>query len=168
MQHSSRFFYAVNVLCWCALSFLLFIITIVFTKVQQQTLEKIKLPLLRFSNFFRFQYLRLLQQQISNSLTDVDFEMSANLKAPDKERTSSSRHFSPKQAEYELTFRVPMRVTTVRLFQSGDTYAVCPKCQLSLTREFMAFCDVCGQKLSWRQFGKAEVIRVPLRTFPSD
>ena len=94
--------------------------------------------------------------------------MSSSLKTPDKERISSVSHFSPKQAEYELTFRVPMRVTTVRLFQSGDTYAVCPKCQLSLNREFMAFCDVCGQKLSWRQFGMAEVVRVPLRTFPSD
>lgn len=133
--------------------------------MQQQTLEKIKFPLLRFSRLFRFQYLRLLQQQISNSLTDADWEMSANVKIP---KSTNSRVFSQKQAERELTYRVAMRVTTVRMFYSGDTCAVCPRCQRSLTREFMAFCDVCGQKLSWRQFGKAEVIRVPLRTFLSD
>lgn len=104
------------------------------------------------------------QQQIPNGSTYVDYEMSTIVKLPEKSTSTSSTYFSLKRAEEELTYRIPMRVTTVRLFGSGDAYAVCPRCQISLDREYMAFCDVCGQKLNWRQFGKAMRVRVPERS----
>ena len=38
------------------------------------------------------------------------------------------------------------------------TYYVCPRCKITLEREFMAFCDRCGQKLDWRSYKKAKII----------
>ena len=33
----------------------------------------------------------------------------------------------------------------------GDTaYYLCPKCGIFLEREFVRYCDQCGQKLNWR------------------
>ena len=33
----------------------------------------------------------------------------------------------------------------------GDTsYYLCPKCGILLEREFVHYCDECGQKLNWR------------------
>lgn len=124
--------------------------------------------MLHFLCVIRFQCLGLLKQQIPKSPAYIGYAMSAKTKTPDKDSTPCSSYFSPTQAEHELTFRIPMRVTSVRLFRSGDTYAVCPKCQIGLEREYMAFCDVCGQKLSWHQFNKAKVVRVPERSHLSD
>ena len=63
----------------------------------------------------------------------------------------------------EITYRIPMHVSDIRVFQRGTTYAVCPRCRISLDREYMAFCDTCGQKLDWNCFENAEIIEVPLR-----
>ena len=87
--------------------------------------------------------------------------MSTKVKTTEKARSKSNHYFTPKQAEIELTYRVPMRVTTIELFRSGDTNAVCPRCQNGLNREYISFCDICGQKLSWHRFSKAEIVRVP-------
>ena len=60
----------------------------------------------------------------------------------------------------EITYRLPLAVQEVRVFPNGDSYPVCPKCDLTLEREYMNFCDRCGQKLDWREYGKAVVVRV--------
>ena len=62
-----------------------------------------------------------------------------------------------KQDKYELSFRRPMAVTEVVLF-SRDTYPYprCPRCCRTMEREYMGFCDRCGQKLDWTSFGEAE------------
>ena len=41
---------------------------------------------------------------------------------------------------------------------SQTTYYVCPRCQTTMEREFMSFCDRCGQKLDWRGYKKAKII----------
>lgn len=56
---------------------------------------------------------------------------------------------------------IPMTVSQLRVFQSGLSktgYYVCPRCNTSLDREFVAYCDRCGQKLDWSQYKKAELI----------
>ncbi len=45
-------------------------------------------------------------------------------------------------------YRVPLTVTEIRKLQDGD-FAVCPHCGMTLPREFMRYCDRCGQRLSW-------------------
>ena len=56
-------------------------------------------------------------------------------------------------ANEELSYRVGMQVAHYRRYYmaSGfDTiFAVCPRCQGSLEREYQAFCENCGQKLNW-------------------
>lgn len=48
------------------------------------------------------------------------------------------------------TYRVPLLVTERRIFASGDSYPVCPRCACTIEREYMCFCDRCGQKLAWQ------------------
>lgn len=56
-----------------------------------------------------------------------------------------------------VTYRVPLSVTKVIAY-TNDSYPICPRCNLSLEREYMSFCDRCGQKLNWDFFGYAKVI----------
>lgn len=66
--------------------------------------------------------------------------------------------------QYYMSFRVPMPVTQLKLFSAcrGEpAYYVCPRCRLTMEREFMAYCDRCGQKLSWKDYKRAAVIRWP-------
>ena len=58
-----------------------------------------------------------------------------------------------------MTYRVPMMVQDVMVFRrflENDIYYLCPRCQVLLEREFMAYCDRCGQCLDWRDYQKAK------------
>ena len=59
-------------------------------------------------------------------------------------------------------FRLAKPVVEVMSFRSafgGHTcYFVCPSCQVTLEREFMAYCDRCGQRLDWKDHGSAKII----------
>lgn len=48
-------------------------------------------------------------------------------------------------------YRKPLRVTDKQIFQDG-CYAVCPRCRSTLPRDYMHYCDRCGQYLSWDRF----------------
>ena len=56
-----------------------------------------------------------------------------------------------------VSYRIPLPVTKVIAY-SKTTYPICPRCTQSLEREYMAFCDRCGQKLNWDLFEHAKVI----------
>jgi len=60
------------------------------------------------------------------------------------------------------SYRQKMRVTEVVVISSafyGETgYYVCPQCSVTLEREFMTFCDRCGQRLDWKDHRKAKKI----------
>ena len=61
----------------------------------------------------------------------------------------------------EMSFRQPMPVTRIRCLRSsyGVTgFFVCPQCKVTMEREYQAFCDRCGQCLSWKGFAKATII----------
>jgi uncharacterized paraquat-inducible protein A len=58
------------------------------------------------------------------------------------------------------SYRNPRQISEVVVFQShtGPTgYYVCPRCDITLDREFMAYCDRCGQCLNWKGYRKAKV-----------
>ncbi len=64
----------------------------------------------------------------------------------------------------ELSFRIPMPVSQVILLGAGQettSFPVCPRCGISLEREFQHYCDRCGQSLSWHGLSHASVIRRP-------
>lgn len=56
-----------------------------------------------------------------------------------------------------ITYRVPLPVTKVLVLPNKASYPICPKCSISLEREYMSFCDRCGQKLNWDLFDNAEI-----------
>lgn len=61
----------------------------------------------------------------------------------------------------EITFRTPMLVTAIRYYHChhGNTsYPVCPRCGITLEREYQTYCDRCGQCLSWKDFARATII----------
>ena len=64
-----------------------------------------------------------------------------------------------KQDKYELSFRRPMAVTEVVLFaRHSFPYPRCPRCRRTIEREYMSFCDRCGQKLDWMDFEHAATV----------
>ena len=62
----------------------------------------------------------------------------------------------------EMKYRTETPVKQVMVFSSayyGEIeYPVCPRCKHTMEREYMAFCDRCGQKLSWDNYEQAAVI----------
>lgn len=53
-------------------------------------------------------------------------------------------------------YRIPMQVTHLRKF-CNTSYYVCPRCNITMEREFMAYCDQCGQCLGWKHYRNAVV-----------
>ena len=52
------------------------------------------------------------------------------------------------------SYRESMRVTHYRQYRNTGYY-MCPRCSITMEREFMAYCDRCGQCLSWKHYKKA-------------
>ena len=56
------------------------------------------------------------------------------------------------------SYRTPMQVTHLRKYRT-TAYYICPRCSMTLEREFMAYCDRCGQCLGWEHYKKAVIIK---------
>ena len=56
------------------------------------------------------------------------------------------------------SYRQPMNVTEIHLFGDGTAYPVCPRCRITIEREYQAYCDRCGQALSWKAYHKAIIV----------
>ena len=52
----------------------------------------------------------------------------------------------------DVSYRVMRPVVHVRRLQNGDCYPICPRCNRTIEREYMRFCDRCGQPLDWKLF----------------
>ena len=55
-------------------------------------------------------------------------------------------------------YRMEYPVKEVMVFPNGHAYYLCPKCGITLEREFVAYCDRCGQNLGWRGYKNAKVL----------
>lgn len=56
------------------------------------------------------------------------------------------------------SFCLPMAVSEIHLHRNNYAFSVCPRCHLTLDREYQAFCDRCGQALDWKYFKHAIVV----------
>lgn len=57
------------------------------------------------------------------------------------------------------SYRKPMLIKKVLIINATEHdlgYYICPRCNVSMEREFTSFCDRCGQALDWRTYKKAE------------
>ena len=65
-------------------------------------------------------------------------------------------------AEILLSYRIAMCVTEIMIFNSsvfGETgYYICPRCNITMDREFVSFCGRCGQHLDWKDYRRAKVV----------
>lgn len=55
-------------------------------------------------------------------------------------------------------YRVPLPVTKVMVYFNGDSYPVCPRCDCTVDREYIEYCDRCGQHLAWGAFDFSKII----------
>ena len=47
-----------------------------------------------------------------------------------------------------------------------DSYYRCPRCKITMEREFIRYCDRCGQCLDWSRHDWAKIIRPGQKTGP--
>ena len=79
---------------------------------------------------------------------------------PSKTVIAKRRKFAGVSA---FSYRRPMPVKKVLLLTSGDSYPICPRCDGTVDREYMHFCDRCGQRLEWDSFEFASIARAPCK-----
>lgn len=71
----------------------------------------------------------------------------------------------------QLRYRRPMAVAEIRFFsrcRGVPAYPVCPRCEKTMEREYIAFCSRCGQKLDWEDFQDARIVYVEPRDVLKD
>ncbi len=61
-------------------------------------------------------------------------------------------------------YRIPMPVTELMVFPGRSAYYVCPRCGITVEREYMRYCDRCGQRLGWRNCERARIVYPGTRT----
>lgn len=66
--------------------------------------------------------------------------------------------FPPLIAE-AISYRIPLPVTEIVEYTVDGGYPVCPRCHIPMEREYMRFCDRCGQRLNWSFLPLASVRR---------
>lgn len=60
-----------------------------------------------------------------------------------------------------LSYRRGMRVRELMIFTSNSmdtSFYVCPRCDITIEREFMKYCDRCGQCLDWKWHAQAKIV----------
>lgn len=65
-------------------------------------------------------------------------------------------------ALFLLSYRTPMPMNALMEFPFGrgtTTYYICPRCSVTLEREYQSFCDRCGQHLDWHNCRNAKIIK---------
>lgn len=56
------------------------------------------------------------------------------------------------------TFRWPMKVRQVCIFNGGESFPRCPRCGITMDYMYHRFCKTCGQRLDWSEYDYAEEI----------
>lgn len=70
----------------------------------------------------------------------------------------SRRRMTVEGIRRAISYRSPMRVTQTYRWSNGLQFPVCPRCLVTIEREYMSYCDRCGQALNWDRFARATVI----------
>ena len=55
------------------------------------------------------------------------------------------------------SYRLPMPVMQLRKYRTA-VYYICPRCKITMEREFMAYCDRCGQCLDWTHYLQTTIV----------
>lgn len=60
--------------------------------------------------------------------------------------------------KYFIGYRMELLIKEAVVFPNDFIYYVCPKCHMTLEREFMSYCSRCGQHSCWNEYKKSKVI----------
>lgn len=60
-------------------------------------------------------------------------------------------------------YRLPKQVMKKVLLLNGDIYPICPRCDCLVDREYLRFCDQCGQRLGLNFLGFVQIVHAPRR-----
>ena len=71
----------------------------------------------------------------------------------DSQQITMSLQFLPSLAQ----FRIPKMVSDPMVLPD-TSFFVCPQCGITLEREFVNYCDRCGQRLNWKNYKKSRII----------
>ena len=55
-------------------------------------------------------------------------------------------------------YRIPLEVMEIVVHQDRCSYPICPRCSISIDREYQDYCDRCGQKLAWNLYFQDKAI----------
>ena len=60
------------------------------------------------------------------------------------------------------SLQIPMKISEKVVLQTYNSqyssFYICPRCKISLERDFQSYCDRCGQRLDWKDYKKAQII----------
>lgn len=56
--------------------------------------------------------------------------------------------------EEELSFRRPIQIRELAVYDNGEAYPICPKCGIPFDGQYQKYCSYCGQCLKWTYFSK--------------
>ena len=73
------------------------------------------------------------------------------------ERQEYSSRFALSLCYILLGYRAKLQIREAIYLRDG-AYYLCPRCRISLDRDFQVYCDRCGQHLDWTGYRKARVI----------
>lgn len=65
--------------------------------------------------------------------------------------------------EDDSSFRIPMPVVKIHTFPlmaGSPSFPICPQCGQALEREYLDYCNCCGQRLSWGSLKKATIVKL--------
>ena len=60
-------------------------------------------------------------------------------------------------AKESVSYRMPMPVLRIEKLPNKDEFPVCPRCNIMLEREWMIYCNQCGQCLDWSMLNQARI-----------
>lgn len=55
-------------------------------------------------------------------------------------------------AEKLASYRIVRSVTHAVVYGRGNCYPICPRCKQAIDREYIRFCNNCGQHLGWQSY----------------
>lgn len=52
-----------------------------------------------------------------------------------------------------------MFVVETRVLPNQEVFPLCPHCHSLIEREYMKFCDCCGQALNWKGYNHSKIVK---------
>ena len=100
-------------------------------------------------------------QKTAYPITGINY--TENLLSPPRARGSRLPHLVVILAKHLYALAAYRRMMPVReyilypsYFGTESAFFLCPRCNITMEREYQSYCDRCGQRLGWRSIEKAK------------